>query len=90
MSSLIVKLESDVTLDRLETEADILEYLSEKSDVTIASYFNTFKEVVDIFWDAESIMPPGRGSASGFLSCYLLDIVQVNPLQYDLQHWRLT
>ena len=41
-------------------------------------------------WDAESIMPPGRGSASGFLSCYLLDIVQVNPLQYDLQHWRLT
>ena len=82
------KLESDVTLDRLETEADILEYLSEKSDVTIASYFNTFKEVVDIFWDAESIMPPGRGSASGFLSCYLLDIVQVNPLQYDLQHWR--
>ena len=43
---------------------------------------------MDIFWDAESIMPPGRGSASGFLSCYLLDIVQVNPLQYNLQLWR--
>ena len=45
------------------------------------SYFNTFQHYIDLFWDCGSIQGPGRGSASGFLSNYLLGITQLDPIE---------
>lgn len=52
------------------------------------AYFNTFKHYIDLFWECGSIVGPGRGSATGFLSNYLLGITQLEPVRWGLQYWR--
>ena len=75
-------------LDRLETEADVIKYIGEKLDDCLFAYFNTFKHYIDLFWECGSIVGPGRGSATGFLSNYLLGITQLDPIRWNLPYWR--
>lgn len=74
--------------DRLETEADIIKDIGEKLDDCLFAYFNTFKHYIDLFWECGSIVGPGRGSATGFLSNYLLGITQLDPIRWGLPYWR--
>ena len=76
--------------DRLEIEADIIKDIGEKLDDCLFAYFNTFKHYIDLFWECGSIVGPGRGSATGFLSNYLLGITQLDPVRWGLPYWRLT
>ena len=75
-------------LARLEIEADIIKYIGEKLDDCLFAYFNTFKHYIDLFWKCGSIVGPGRGSATGFLSNYLLGITQLDPIRWKLNYWR--
>lgn len=61
-------------LDRIEIEADVIKFIGEKLDDCLFAYFNTFKHYIDLFWQCGSTVGPGRGSATGFLSNYLLGI----------------
>ena len=74
--------------DRLETEADVINYIGEKLDDCLFAYFNTFKHYIDLFWECGSTVGPGRGSATGFLSNYLLGITQLDPIRWGLPYWR--
>ena len=74
--------------DRLEIEADVINYIGEKLDDCLFAYFNTFKHYIDLFWECGSIVGPGRGSATGFLSNYLLGITQLDPIRWNLPYWR--
>ena len=74
--------------DRLEIEADIIKDIGEKLDDCLFAYFNTFKHYIDLFWECGSIVGPGRGSATGFLSNYLLGITQLDPIRWKLPYWR--
>ena len=74
--------------DRLETEADVIKDIGEKLDDCLFAYFNTFKHYIDLFWECGSIVGPGRGSATGFLSNYLLGITQLDPIRWNLPYWR--
>lgn len=74
--------------ERLEIEADIIKYIGEKLDDCLFAYFNTFKHYIDLFWECGSIVGPGRGSATGFLSNYLLGITQLDPIRWELPYWR--
>ena len=74
--------------DRLETEADVIKDIGEKLDDCLFAYFNTFKHYIDLFWECGSIVGPGRGSATGFLSNYLLGITQLDPVRWNLPYWR--
>lgn len=74
--------------DRLEIEADIIKDIGEKLDDCLFAYFNTFKHYIDLFWECGSIVGPGRGSATGFLSNYLLGITQLDPVRWNLPYWR--
>lgn len=76
------------SLKRLETEANIIKIISETLNVCLYAYFNTFKYYIDLFWEEGSIVGPGRGSATGFLSNYCLGITQVNPVRWQLPYWR--
>ena len=78
----------DEYLSRLETEADVIKDIGEKLDDCLFAYFNTFKHYIDLFWECGSIVGPGRGSATGFLSNYLLGITQLDPIRWDLPYWR--
>ena len=73
---------------RLETEADVILDIGEKLDDCLFAYFNTFKHYIDLFWECGSIVGPGRGSATGFLSNYLLGITQLDPIRWSLPYWR--
>ena len=73
---------------RLEIEADIIKFIGEKLDDCLFAYFNTFKHYIDLFWQCGSIVGPGRGSATGFLSNYLLGITQLDPIRWRLPYWR--
>ena len=73
---------------RLEIEADVIKFIGEKLDDCLFAYFNTFKHYIDLFWECGSIVGPGRGSATGFLSNYLLGITQLDPIRWGLHYWR--
>lgn len=75
-------------LSRLEIEADIIVDIGSKLDDCLFAYFNTFKHYIDLFWECGSIVGPGRGSATGFLSNYLLGITQLDPVRWNLPYWR--
>lgn len=75
-------------LTRLEIEADVIKDISNKLDDCLFAYFNTFKHYIDLFWECGSIVGPGRGSATGFLSNYLLGITQLDPIRWDIKYWR--
>ena len=75
-------------LKRIEIEADVIKYIGEKLNDCLFAYFNTFKHYIDLFWECGSIVGPGRGSATGFLSNYLLGITQLDPIRWNLPYWR--
>ena len=78
----------DQYLERIEIEADIIKDIGEKLDDCLFAYFNTFKHYIDLFWECGSIVGPGRGSSTGFLSNYLLGITQLDPIRWNIKHWR--
>ena len=82
------KLVKDEYIERLEIEADVIRYIGDRLGTCLFAYFNTFKHYIDLFWDCGSIVGPGRGSATGFLSNYLLGITQLDPIKWNLPWWR--
>ena len=74
--------------DRLETEADVIIDIGAKLNDCLFAYFNTFKHYIDLFWECGSIVGPGRGSSTGFLSNYLLGITQLDPIRWGIKYWR--
>lgn len=82
------KIDDTAHYERLELEASILSYISEKLGNCLYSYFNTFRHYIDLFWECGSIVGPGRGSAGSFLSNYLLGITQLDPIEWGLPYFR--
>ena len=74
-------------LDRINTELDILDYLSNNLGQKLSAYLNLTIDIINIAWDV-SLVGCGRGSSCGFFINYLIGITQVNPLEYNLPYWR--
>lgn len=68
----------DVVDERIKYELDTIEKLQ------FVNYFLVIKDVLDFARDQKIEVGPGRGSASGSLIAFLLDITNVNPLEYGL------
>ena len=75
-------------INRIEIEAAVIKKIGEDLDDCLYAYFNTFQHYIDIFWECGSIVGPGRGSATGFLSNYLLGITQLDSIRWELPYWR--
>ena len=75
-------------VDRIEIEADVIKDIGDKLNDCLFAYFNTFKHYIDLFWECGSIVGPGRGSSTGFLSNYLLGITQLDPIRWGIKYWR--
>jgi len=56
-------------------------------DRGFSKYFLTMKAIADKATERQ-LVGPGRGSAAGALTAYVLGITQVNPIQYGLQFER--
>lgn len=74
-------------LDRINTELDVLSFLSERLNQSLSAYLNLTVKIINIAWEV-SLVAPGRGSSTGFYINYLIGIVQVDPLKYGLKYWR--
>ena len=46
-----------------------------------SAYFLNLQNIIDICWQAGSLVGPGRGSGVGFILLYVLGITQINPLR---------
>lgn len=77
----------DERMQRINTELDVLHYISESIHQNLSAYLNLTVNIVDIAWQV-SLCGVGRGSACGFYINYLIGITQADPLKYDLPHWR--
>lgn len=80
-------------LARIDIELGELWEISQVINQSTSSYYITVAKIVDLIWADDcgnSIVGSGRGSAGGFLICFLLGITQINPLEYGIEmpHWR--
>ena len=78
---------NEVNLSRINTELMELWKVSEILGQPMSSYFVLTKDLINIMWKV-SLVGVSRGSASCYYLNYLLDIVQINPIKYNLPHWR--
>lgn len=79
---------NDQYLSRLEEEFDVFQFQSVELNDNFFAYFNTMQHYLDLSWEIECAVGPSRGSASGSLLCYLMDIVQSDPIQWGYYFWR--
>lgn len=76
-------------LETLDKEAEVLVKVSERMGQNMAAYYNTAKRLIEIMWDkGDSLVGVSRGSAMAFVSNWLLDITQVDPIPYQIPFWR--
>ncbi|MGG3890230.1 DNA polymerase III subunit alpha [Metabacillus fastidiosus] len=79
-------------LARINEELGELWEISQKLNQSMPSYYITVREIINIIWDDEcggnSLVGVARGSAAGYLINYLIDITQIDPMTYNLPHWR--
>lgn len=75
-------------LSRLDEEFEVMQYQSEQLGDNFFAYANTMQHYLDLAWSIDCAVGPSRGSASGSLLNYLMEIVQCDPIQYDLPFWR--
>ena len=53
-----------------------------------SAYYLNLQNIIDICWEAGSLVGPGRGSGVGFILLYCLDITQINPLKETTKCFR--
>lgn len=78
---------TEMNLNRINTELRELWLVSERLKCRLSSYYLLVDEFVDLMWEL-SLVGISRGSAMCYYICYLLDITQMNPLNYNIPHWR--
>ena len=75
----------------LEKKSDYVQRLKEEVNVIndrgFSKYFLTMKAISDKATERQ-LVGPGRGSAAGALTAYVLGITQVDPIKYGLQFER--
>lgn len=78
---------SKENLERINVELEQIWEISNKLNQPLSSYFVLTKDIVEMMWEV-SLVGVSRGSASCFYTNYLLDIVQINAIEYKLPYWR--
>lgn len=88
LSELIIeRIKDDETLQNEKTYNAINECLemtkvsSEVNKTHWSAYYLNLQKIINVCWDAGSLVGPGRGSGVGFILLYLLGITQINPLR---------
>lgn len=86
------RLQNQETYDELNSNLKTTWISSEVNKARWSAYFLNLQNIIDVCWDAGTLVGPGRGSGVGFLLLYILDIIQINTLWEKTRcfEWRLT
>ena len=88
------KLDNDETYRTEETYKEIDACLedtwvsSEKNNTHWSAYFLNLQNIIDICWQSNTLVGPGRGSGVGFVLLSMLDVTQINPLREKTKCFR--
>ena len=74
------KLQTQEIYDELNDNLRMTWISSEINKAHWSAYFLNLQKIIDICWEAGTVVGPGRGSGVGFLLLYILDIIQINPM----------
>jgi len=78
---------NDTNLSRINQEIEVVKKIGDYFEKPMSSYFTAMVEFIDIMWEY-SLVGSGRGSSGAFYTNYLLNITQVNAIEYDLPFYR--
>lgn len=78
---------NDQYLSRVDLEVGELIKISKTIEQPMSSYFLAMQDFVGLMWD-KSIVGPGRGSSSAWLTNYLLGLTQIDAVKYDMPYYR--
>lgn len=79
----------DVYFARLEEELSTISAISKSLNQDMENYFITINKLVELMWQAGSLVGPSRGSAGASLILFLLEVIQIDPIKLDLPFfWR--
>lgn len=80
-----IKLHSDLqnqrAYDEINENLQMTWVSSEVNKARWSAYYLNLQQIIDLCWEAGSIVGPGRGSGVGFILLYVLGITQINPLR---------
>lgn len=74
------RLQNQRTYDEIENNLQATWQSSEVNKAHWSAYFLNLQKIIEVCWNAGTLVGPGRGSGVGFILLYLLDIIQINPL----------
>lgn len=74
-------LQNDLTYNEINDNLRMVLLSSEKNKTHWSAYLLNLQRIIDVCWEAGTIVGPGRGSGVGFLLLYILGITQINPLR---------
>lgn len=83
-------LQNKETYDAVNDCLDSTWVSSEVNKTHWSSYYLNLENIIDVCWDAGTLIGPGRGSGIGYILLYLLNITQINPLRETVKTypWR--
>lgn len=79
---------NDTYLERLEYEADIMDYVGQRLDTCIFAYPNFLQHYIDMIWEVGSPIGVARGSAAAGLNHWLLGITGIDPIKHRFMYAR--
>lgn len=74
-------LQNERAYKELNTNLEMVWQSSNVNNASWSAYFLNLQKIIDICWEAGSLVGPARGSGGGFLLLYCLDIIQMNCLR---------
>lgn len=78
---------NDTNIGRIAWELKQLWLISDKLGARMSAYYNLVDYIVDICWEI-GFIGVSRGSVTGYYTAYLIDMQQMNPLQWNLPAYR--
>lgn len=88
ISSSEKKVTQEEKIARINEELSSFWQISERLNQKLSSYYVLVRGLVqEVMWKI-SYVGVGRGSVGGCYIAYLIEIIQLNPLKYDLPFWR--
>ena len=67
--------------DEINSNLEMTYQSSEVNKAQWSAYYLNLQKIIDLCWEAGSLVGPGRGSGVGFILLYVLGITQINPLR---------